>query len=232
MLKGEMRPAETYTDAELGAMYRLMEEFYAGTDEGVFREDFSRKDYCLSLYAPDGSLAGFTTQQILTVDVRGKTVEGVFSGDTIVHRQYWGEQDLFRIWADFWFRYGEKREEFYWFLICKGYKTYRLLPVFFREFYPSFRKETPEYERGIIDAYAGLLYPEEYNPRTGVVEYRSEKDRLREGVADIGEREMKNRDVAFFVRRNPGYREGNDLACLARIDRSCLRPGAAGLLFP
>lgn len=231
MLRGEIRPAKDCGDAELCAMYRLMEEFYDGTDEAVFRRDFAGKDFCLSLYAEDGSLAGFTTQKILAVDVDGRRVEGVFSGDTIIHRKYWGDQTLFKVWADFWFRYAGAKKEFYWFLICKGYKTYRMLPVFFKHFYPDCRRETPSFEKSIMDAYGSFLYPGEYNPFTGVIEYRADKDRLRQGVADIGERELKNRDIAFFAEKNPGYLRGNDLACLARIDRENLRPHAAKFLF-
>ena len=84
------------------------------------------------------------------------------------------------------------------------YVIWGLLPVFWKEFYPNYRFETPAYEKQIIDAYGGLLYPEEYNSRTGVVEYRSEKDRLKDGVADIGEKELKNKDIAFFAEKNLG----------------------------
>ena len=105
-----------------------------------------------------------------------------------------------------------------------------MLPVFWKEFYPNCRFETPAFEKQIIDAYGELLYPDEYNSLTGVVEYRSEKDRLKDGVADIGEKELKNKDIAFFAERNPGYRQGNDIACLAKIDKSVLRSRVSELL--
>ncbi len=230
MLKGQVKPIAAYSEAEIREMYRLMAEFYDHTDEQVFRKDFFDKDYCLALYADSSVPVGFTTQKVLTLQVGGKTVHGVFSGDTIIDRKYWGDIELFRVWANFWFSYAEKYEEFYWFLICKGYKTYRMLPVFWKEFYPNCRFETPAFEKQIIDAYGELLYPDEYNSLTGVVEYRSEKDRLKDGVADIGEKELKNKDIAFFAERNPGYRQGNDIACLAKIDKSVLRSRVSELL--
>lgn len=230
MLKGQVKPIAEYSEAEIREMYRLMAEFYDHTDEQVFRKDFFDKDYCLALYADSGVPVGFTTQKVLMLQVGEKTIHGVFSGDTIIDRKYWGDIELFRVWANFWFSYAEKYEEFYWFLICKGYKTYRMLPVFWKEFYPNCRFETPAFEKQIIDAYGELLYPDEYNPLTGVVEYRSEKDRLKDGVADIGEKELKNKDIAFFAERNPGYRQGNDIACLAKIDKSVLRSRVSELL--
>ncbi|MBR6670051.1 MAG: hypothetical protein IKL31_04805, partial [Ruminococcus sp.] len=83
----------------------------------------------------------------------------------------------------------------------------------------------------IIDAYASKLYPDEYESKSGVIVYKGIKDKLKNGVADVGEREMKNKDIAFFCNVNPDYTKGNDLACLAKIDRSLLKRRAAELLF-
>ncbi len=212
-------------------MYALMAEFYDDTDRDVFYRDFYAKDYCLALYNDKDVLVGFTTQKMIEPEVEGRKIPGIFSGDTIIHKDYWGDTGLFRTWARFWFRFAEQYEEFYWYLICKGYKTYRILPLFWTEFYPRAGTETPAYEQSIIDAYASGLYPDEYNKKSGVIEYRSVKDKLKSGVADVGARELRNRDIAYFCERNPGYVDGNDLACLARIDRSRLKKQVPGLLF-
>lgn len=231
MLKGIVKPISEFTRAEVDAMYSLMSEFYDNTDESVFYRDFFAKDYCLALYHEADGLVGFTTQKVMTVDVNGKQIHGMFSGDTIIHKEHWGDTELFRVWAQFWFEFAGKYDEFYWFLICKGYKTYRIMPLFWSEFYPNYRCETPEYEKSIIDAYSSALYPDEYNPENGVIEYRHEKDKLKAGVADIGEHEMKNKDVAFFCKANPHHADGNDLACIAKIDKAVLKKRVMGLLF-
>lgn len=231
MLKGRVLPISDYSESDISAMYGLMSEFYDNTDEAVFRRDFFDKDYCLSLRAESGELVGFTTQKLLELEVGGRRINGIFSGDTIIHKEYWGDTELFGVWARFWFDFAEKYDEFYWFLICKGYKTYRIMPLFWEEFFPSFRAETPELERDIINAYASRLYPDEFVPASGVIEYKSTKDKLKAGVADIGERELKNKDVAFFHEKNPGYIIGNDLACLAKLDKSVLKKRARALLF-
>ncbi len=231
MLSGIVKPIRDYTQEEIAAMYALMAQFYDDTNEAVFRRDFSAKDYCLALYHETDGLVGFTTQKVMELDVDGRTVHGMFSGDTIIHKDYWGDIELFRVWAKFWFAYAEQYEEFYWFLICKGYKTYRIMPLFWTEFYPNYRCETPGSAQRIMDAYASALYPEEYHPATGVIEYKSTKDKLKAGVAGVGTRELKNKDTAFFCNANPDHAKGNDLVCLAKIDRSLLKKRAVELLF-
>ena len=231
MLQGEVKPIAAYEEDEICAMYRLMAEFYDDMSEDAFRRDFRQKDYCLLLRHETDGVVGFTTQKVMTFPLGGREITGIFSGDTIIHKRHWGDMQLFRTWARFWFAYAARYDEFYWFLICKGYKTYCMLPLFFTEFYPDRRRPTPPYERRIIDTYAAALYGDEYNPATGVIEYRRVKDKLKKGVADIGSRELKNKDIAFFTRANPGYADGNDLACLARLDRSALKKRAEKILF-
>ena len=192
MIRGQVKPIKEYTEEEIQVMYGLMNQFYDNTKESVFRKDFFEKDYCLSLYHETDGLVGFTTQKVLELQVDGRKVHGVFSGDTIIHKDYWGDMELFRIWADFWFDFAKQYEEFYWFLICKGYKTYRMLPLFFSEFYPNYRSKTPHYEQSIMDTYASLLYGDDYNKDSGVMEYKNIKDKLKEGVADIGSRELED----------------------------------------
>lgn len=229
-MNGQMIRIDELTEQDISAMYTLMDEFYENMDPDVFRRDLFDKELCLLLQS-DNRIVGFTTQKLMTVTVDGRDIKGVFSGDTIIHRDFWGDTELFKVFAKHWFKYAEENGELWWFLICKGYKTYRLLPLFWKEFYPCRSCETPDFERKIINAYAGALYPDEYNPKTGVVEYRNVKDKLRKGVADVDDKRLKNRDIAFFCQANPGWINGNDIACLAKFDRSLLRSRMPELLF-
>ena len=228
-MKGDMLTVGALTESDITAMFALMEEFYAQTDEAVFRRDLAGKDYVLLLRESE-RIVGFTTQKLLTVEADGEPVHGMFSGDTIIDKAHWGEAELFRVWSQFWFPYAKQYPEFWWFLICKGYKTYRILPTFWAEFYPTFRRETPAREQAIMDAYAKALYGEEYDPVSGVIRYRHTKDKLREGVADIDEHRLKNRDIAYFSERNPGHVNGEDLVCLAKIDISAMKPRSPKVL--
>jgi len=230
-LNGKLVRVDQLSPAETDQMFHLMHTFYDNMERAAFYSDLSRKDTCILLRGEKGDIRGFSTQQLLHIDLPGERVHGVFSGDTIIHPDEWGSLALHKVFSRHYFPYGERYGEFYWFLISKGYKTYKILPTFFREFYPSCLGAVPEREQRIIDAFGALLYPGEYNPATGVVEYHSVKDRLKPGVADITPRLARDKHVAYFLRRNPGYTDGNDLVCLARLSKVNLFPRPRTMLF-
>ena len=110
--------------------------------------------------------------------------------------------------------------ELWWFLIAAGYKTYRFLPVYFKEFYPRHDLATPAPVQAVIDALAGHLYPEHYDANTGVIQAQSHQYRLRAGVADITAQRLRDPHIAFFAQKNPGHAAGDELCCVARLTRS------------
>ena len=87
MLNGEIRKITEFSDQEVHQMFLLMNEFYDHMQEQVFLSDFYDKDYCLVLNHETDGLVGFTTQKLLEVEVNGQVVHGMFSGDTIIHKQ-------------------------------------------------------------------------------------------------------------------------------------------------
>ncbi len=231
MLTGNVKKISDITENEKIQMYTLMNEFYDNTEYCVFDADLQNKDYAVILVNEDENVRGFTTLKLVEFMLENKDIHGFFSGDTIIHKDDWGSIALFQTWARFCFEFAEKYDEFYWFLICKGYKTYRILPSFWSEFYPCVNKDTPPEMKKIMDAYGELLYPLDYNSLSGVMEYKNVKDKLKVGVADIGEHELKNKHTNFFVKTNPCWMDGNDLACIAKIDKSVLKPRIEKLIF-
>lgn len=225
-LKGKIMKVDSLCEQDTRTMFVLMDEYYDNMRLDVFLRDLGNKDYCCLLYDEADQLKGFSTQKILRVPVDGKDTYGVFSGDTIIHKSCWGSTELFKLTIRFFIDYGKQFEKFYWFLISKGYKTYKILPAFYKVFYPSFRAPTPPDAKRIMDAYGSLLYPEEYDGATGVVRYKTVKDRLRDGVADMTGAALKNEHVAFFAQANPTYTMGNDLVCLAEMSENNLTPFA------
>ncbi len=161
----------------------------------------------------------------------GKAVHGIFSGDTIIHKDYWGSFELFKGFCEIFIEYGKPFDEYFWFLISKGYKTYKMLPLFFKEFYPSYKKPTPIYEKSIIDAFGKERYPDEYNEKSGNVEYNKTKDRLKKGVANIDEKHSKDKHIEFFANKNPGHIDGNDIVCLTSLKEDNIRKTAYRLFI-
>jgi hypothetical protein len=166
-----------------------------------------------------GRLCGFSTQRLLSICIAGCRVSALFSGDTIVDRRYWGSTALSLAWGRLAFRLIEQhpQDPLYWFLICQGYRTYRFLPVFFREFYPRFDAATPVSVQSILDALARSKFGNAYDGQAGVVRSSSHGYRLRAGVAEPTPSRLRDPHVNYFVSRNPGHSLGDELCCLAPL---------------
>jgi len=221
-LKGCVVKIENLTDRDISEMYELMAKFYDNIEKKVFLEDLYDKGYCAVLRDSEGLIRGFSTQKVVNFLVDGKEIHGIFSGDTIIHKSYWGSIEIFRVLIDFFLDIGAKYEIFYWLLVVKGYKTYKILPTFFKEFYPNRLRDTPPKMQKIMDNFGETFYPDEYNKKSGVLEYGKIKDRLKDGVADITEKRLEDKDVQFFCEKNPNYLKGNDMVCITKLSKNNL----------
>ena len=230
-LKGDIVKINEISQSEMEEMYILMTEFYDNVEKEIFLKDFKEKDYCIILKDYKNKIKGFSTQKIMKFNFENEEIYGVFSGDTIIDKENWGNLTLFKVFANFFFSFGEKYQNFYWFLIVKGYKTYKFLPTFYKEFYPNYKLETPERFKNIIDLFGEIKYPDEYNKESGVIEYKVIKDSLKKGVADITEKELKDKNVQFFLESNPNYEKGNDLVCITSLKIENLREKTLKILF-
>ena len=118
----------------------------------------------------------------------------------------------------------EQKEPLYWFLLTKGIKTYLMLPLFFKHFYPNCYTEMPQFTRALMEKFAEYKFGRCYLKAEGVVRMAPKADCLQQQFAAIPERKRKNVHVRFFTRHNPGYIEGDELVCLARISPSNFTP--------
>lgn len=220
------------TEAETCAMYQVFARHYDCVSPDRFHSDLREKDCVLVLRDADGEICGFSTQRALRLSVGENPIRAVFSGDTIVNRAHWGEQELGRCWC----RYvsGLYAEEpdvpLYWFLISKGYRTYLYLPLFFESFYPNCEVPTPEFEQRVLDALATAKFPAYYRPESGLIEFPESHGQLKPPLAEIPTRRLRNPHVQFFLRRNPGFAAGCELACLAEISPSNMKLFAGRML--
>ena len=206
------RAALTRRDRD--AMFALYTTYFATSDRITFERDLGEKDWVILLTGEDGAIEGFST--LMRMRIGDATV--FFSGDTIVARHRWGSFDLPRMWGRHVFAHADANS--YWFLISSGWRTYRYLPLFFRDFYPRDASMKP-----LLDAIAISKFGEAYDARTGVIRLATPAP-LREGVSDPDAR-MTNPHVRFFVEANPGHADGDELACLVRVGTENLTP--AGL---
>lgn len=195
------------TRRDRDGMFALYTTYFATKDRMVFERDLAEKEWVILLRGADGAIDGFST--LMRMNVRGATV--FFSGDTIVARHRWGSYDLPRMWGQHVFECADANT--YWFLISSGYRTYRYLPLFFRQFVPSHEGGAPEEMVALLDAIATAKFGEAYDPQTGVIRLATPAP-LRSGVSDPDARAARDPNVRFFLERNPGHAAGDELACL------------------
>lgn len=222
---GELVPAERER------MYALLCEYFANTSRERFAADLAEKEWALLLTDEGGQLRGFSTLMCLEGVAAGTPYVAFFSGDTIVHRDFRREMVLPRLWGRHVFALAEQVRDrrVWWFLISSGYKTYRFLPVFFRRFYPAFDRPLPGGVRALLDDVAGRKFPREYDPEAGVIRLQQPAP-VRPGVAELTAERLRDAHVAFFAAVNPGWRAGEELACLAEISRTNLTAAGARML--
>lgn len=230
-LYGKMIEVKALVAEQIQAMFLLMDTFYDQVLYAQFIKDLEEKDYCILLLDEAERIQGFSTQKLMTLQVDQREIHGVFSGDTIIHRDYWGSMELFKVFTQNFIKIGKSYDEFYWFLISKGYKTYKMLPLFFNTFYPNYQEIAPDYEKQIMAVFGHSRYPKDYDEETGIIAYHSIKDRLKKGVAEITEKQLKDPDIQYFQKINPKHFEGQDLVCLARLEEDNLKPIARRLFM-
>ncbi len=236
-LTGSVVPRADLTSSDRNRMYELLATYFDGTTRDRFESDLEEKEAVVLLRDIRGRIAGFSTYMRIQLPVDGRDVVAFFSGDTIVARQYWGETILSRLWSRTVFANAASIEaerpnvQVYWFLICSGYKTFRFLPVFFREFYPHPNAAMPEDIRLILISLGQRKFGAHYDAASGIVRLPHATP-LRHGVAGITEHRLRDPLVAFFTAINPRHGEGDELACLTRISRTNLTRAGERMVGP
>ena len=221
-LTGRLVQVADLLDSERIDMFSLMETYYEHTDPSVFEADLDEKQSVILLQDPsDRVVHGFSTQMTLDLVIDGQSVRALFSGDTIVNHKHRAHNPLAQIWGQFALSliHTNRSDHLYWFLMTKGYKTYRFLPVFFREFYPRHDGPTPAWASRVIDALGQHKYPTAYNRETGIVHADQFGCRLRPKVAEITNPRLRNPHVQFFIEKNSGHAQGDELCCIAPLTR-------------
>ena len=211
MLKGKAVSVKDLSEPQKTVMYSIMTEYYENITEQNFYSDLSKKVDAILLRDDNNVIHGFTTLAIYPHD---EHTQLLFSGDTIVEREYWGANDLSHAWLNNALSHAEKFDgKTYWLLLTKGYKTYKFLPMAFSRFYPRADIETPLMLQEIIDTFSRAQFGNQY--QNGV--FVEGKDFLKEEFDDLNDSKLKDKNIAFFLAKNPGYKKGDELVCLCEL---------------
>ena len=231
-LAGQVVRVNELTARDLEQMYALLAAYFAGVTRQQFESDLAEKEWAVVLRdAMSERVQGFSTLMSWRTVIDAQPIAAFFSGDTIIHRDYWGETTLPRLWSRHVFSLAEQIQDArsYWFLISSGYKTYRFLPLFFREFYPHYQHATPPHLQRLLDQLGRHKFGAEYDVASGVVRFKQGAP-LQSGVADLTAQRLRDPHVAFFAQANPGHARGDELACLTEITRANLTPAGARMV--
>lgn len=225
-LAGEIVSIGSLEQSLIQNMFSLMQSNYDNVTREHFEMDLSEKEATILLRDKEsGDLKGFSTLVVLDALVDGIQNRALFSGDTIIDKDYWGSTELPKQGLKYVFQRKAEMPNipFYWFLISKGYKTYRFLPIFFEDFYPNVDgSHDPNYKK-VLDAFASSKFQSNYDPKKGLIISNRDMYQLKEGVADIDNKRIKDRHVRYFTEMNPNWAKGDELACITKIDLKNLR---------
>jgi hypothetical protein len=213
------------TSAQRALMLALMQEHFAGVTPEQFGHDLAEKNWVILLENERGQMRGFSTVLLYSTQVGGDRVRVVYSGDTIVHRDVWGSNALARTWVEA-VRAWQSDVPLYWLLITSGFRTYRFLPVFWKEFYP--RHDSPALP-AMLTALARERFGSRYDPATSIVRFATPQV-LRDGLREIPANRFGDPHVDFFARVNPGHARGDELVCLCPLTGANQTPAGRKLL--
>ena len=217
-VKGSVSGIPDLSLADRERMFFLLTEYFDGYEYKRFLSDLEEKDGAVILRSIDEVIQGFTTFQFLSGIVDGQPTRAVFSGDTIIYRDFQNQIVLPKVWGSFMLNMAvSEKTPMYWFLICSGYKTYRFLSTFFLDYYPRQNAETPTFEMHTLNNFATQKFGNLYNPQTGLIRFADSQERLKPEVAPITDQRLHNPDIRFFLSQNPDHARGVELACIAEI---------------
>jgi hypothetical protein len=202
------------------AAFTLFRATYENACRERFEHDLAEKQHIILLYdSATNALKGFSTVLVREIDTPSGSATVVFSGDTVIDREYWGQKQLQLAFARLLvtLKLRAPWRPIYWFLVSKGYRTYLLLANSFPLSVPRVGVADDVTLRSVLDDLATERFGEQYDRERGVVRYATPHERVREGVAPVTNAALKNPHVRFFVELNREHADGVELACLADV---------------
>ena len=231
-LTGQIWRQERLCDAVRAEMFALHRRYYCGVERSRFLADMAEKDWVSLLTDAAGRVGGYSTARLLRLTVEGREDFFLFSGDTVVDRLYWNTLVLPACFCHLMMRllHEHAGHALYWFLITKGYRTYRYLPVYFKNFYPRHAVPTPPALQRRLDAVARHKFGAQYDATTGLISAPGAKERLTPELTVAPEHRQRDPHIAYFLQRNPEHLHGVELACLTQLAPENFRPAIPRLL--
>lgn len=219
-MKSKILDISRLSKPQIDVMFSLMKQYYENVNEENFVSDLLKKQKVILLLNPEGIIKGFSTIAQGELVYNSKKIITLFSGDTVLDKDYWGHGALEMAFGRYLVQVKLQNmlTPVYWFLISKGYKTYLLMANNFSNHYPRFEKSTPMAFKEVMDIYYQNNFNEFYRPDEGRIYFNQNKSyHLKTQIADIKPEYRTNPKIAFFEKTNPEWAKGVELACVAEV---------------
>lgn len=219
-IKSETKRVVDLTPSEKATMLGLLALEFLGTRREDFVRDLNEKEAVALLRSgSSGEIVGFSTFMLLDLAVGGRKVKAVFSGDTTVLPEFRSSGSIGIELGRYFLKALETFPEYeiYYVLISKGWRTYRVLPFFFKTFSPNPDAATPANDKAVMDAFGAHKYPREYDPAQGLIMFSRETQRLVPGSPDATPPANPDAHTRFFLEKNPTYLSGTELVCVGAV---------------
>jgi hypothetical protein len=225
-------PRAELLSGEKARMFSVLVEHFDGVTPEQFARDLAEKDLAV-LLERGGELVGFSTLMGYTTNFEGRDVNVIYSGDTIVTPAAWGSTALPQAWVAGVEALRAKLPPLkcYWLLLTSGFRTYRFLPVFWREFFPRFDRPTPPGIQRLMEQLARERFGGQFDSEAGIVRFKVPQ-RLHAELKAIPAGREHDPQISFFVSRNPGHASGDELVCLTEICSENLTAAGRRMMAP
>lgn len=200
-------------------MLALMRRCYEGVVPERFRSDLAAKQYVILLFdKADDTLAGFSTIALEEVEHGGRNIEVLFSGDTVIHPDYWGQKVLDGAFSRFlfWRKIRRPFQPLRWLLLSGGYKTYLIILRYFAGAFPRHGLTPAPADVTFVQTLCRRWWPDQYDADAGIVRMQGHY-RVKAGIAPVDASALADPDIRFFVEKNPGHIDGDELVCIADV---------------
>jgi hypothetical protein len=210
-------PRAAITPVEKAGMFTLLTQHFSGVTPEQFARDLAEKNLALLLERRE-ELVGFSTLAAYATTFENAAVNVLYSGDTIVTPNAWGTSALPRAWVAGVDSLRAKLPpgKCYWLLLTSGFRTYRFLPVFWREFFPRFDEPTPAGTQRLLNQLARDRFGTQFDPGTGIVRF-TRPQKLRSALKQVPAGREHDPHISFFISRNMGHGNGDELVCLTEL---------------
>lgn len=200
-------------------LFALMQRCFHCITRERFEADLAEKDYLIVLFDASGTPRGFSTQMVFRRQWKDQSIQVLFSGDTVIEPAFWGSHELAKGWCKVAAMVMQENpgHRLFWFLISKGFRTYLYLPLFFQDYYPHCDTTQDSDTRALLTTLAKDKFGSAFHLQSGILRFQESLGQLTPELAEIPAARLQDRHVQFFLKLNPHYASGDELACLAEV---------------